>query len=130
MSAGDGSYTTNQYGTMYLGGLRLPNYATLKEITEPNVAKNVTLDGSLYVDFYNNRRKWEISWKLLKAAEYDAIRAKYNLQFSSQTMLQFVVDPLGLFVPVFISINEKNIKWNGQLIEGFTITLEEQYAIS
>lgn len=130
MSAGDGSYTTNQYGTMYLGGLRLPDYATLKEITEPNVAKNVTLDGSLYVDFYNNRRKWEISWKLLKAAEYDAIRAKYNLQFSSQTMLQFVVDPLGLFVPVFISINEKNIKWNGQLVEGFIITLEEQYAIS
>ena len=130
MSLGDGSYTTNQYGTMYLGGLRLPDYGTLKEITEPNVAKNVTLDGSLYVDFYNNRRKWEISWKYLKAAEYDAIRAKYNLQFSSQTMLQFVVDPLGLFVPVFISINEKNIKWNGQLIEGFTITLEEQYAIS
>lgn len=130
MSAGDGAYTVNQYGTMYLDGLRLPDYATLREITEPNVAKNVTLDGSLYVDFYNNRRKWEISWKLLKAAEYDAIRAKYNLQFSSQTMLQFVVDPLGLFVPVFISINDKNIKWNGQLIEGFTITLEEQYAIS
>lgn len=130
MSDGDGGYTVNQYGTMYLGGLRLPNYATLREITEPNVAKNVTLDGSLYVDFYNNRRKWEISWKLLKASEYDAIRAKYDLQFSSQTMLQFVVDPLGLFVPVFISINDKNIKWNGQLIEGFTITLEEQYAIS
>ena len=130
MSDGDGSYTVNQYGTMYLGGVQLPNYASLREITEPNVAKNVTLDGSLYVDFYNNRRKWEISWKLLKAAEYDTIRALYDLQFSSQTMLQFVVDPLGLFVPVYISINEKNIKWNGQLIEGFTITLEEQYAIS
>jgi len=126
----DGTYTQNQYGTMYLDGLQLPNYATLKEITQPNIAKNITLDGSLYVDFYNNRRVWEISWKYLKAAEYDALRAKYNLQFSSQTMLQFVVDPLGLFVPVFISINEKNIKWNGQLIEGFTITLEEQYAIS
>ena len=130
MSDGDGSYTVNQYGTMYLGGVQLPNYASLREITEPNVAKNVTLDGSLYVDFYNNRRKWEISWKLLKAAEYDTIRALYDLQFSSQTMLQFIVDPLGLFVPVYISINEKNIKWNGQLIEGFTITLEEQYAIS
>ena len=130
MSDGDGRYTTNQYGTMYLDGLRLPDYATLREITEPNIAKNVTLDGSLYVDFYNNRRKWELSWKLLKASEYDSIRAKYNLQFSSQTMLQFVVDPLGLFVPVFISITDKNIKWNGQLIEGFSITLEEQYAIS
>lgn len=130
MSAGDGSYTQNQYGTMYLDSLRLPDYATLREITEPNIAKNVALDGSLYVDFYNNRRRWEISWKLLKAAEYDLIRAKYNKQFSQQTMLQFIVDPLGLFVPVFMTINEKNIKWNGQLIEGFTITLEEQYAIS
>lgn len=130
MSDGDGGYSLNKYGTMYLGGLKLPNYATLKEITQPNVAKNTALDGSLYVDFYNNRRAWEISWKFLKPDEYDAIRAKYNLQFSSQTMLQFIVDPLGLFVPVFISINDKNIKWNGQLIEGFTITLEEQYAIS
>lgn len=130
MSAGDGSYTVNQYGTMYLDGLQLPNYGTLREITQPNVAKNITLDGSLYVDFYNNRRSWELSWKLLKASEYDSIRAKYDLQFSSQTMLQFVVDPLGLFVPVYITINEKNIKWNGQLIEGFSITLEEQYAIS
>lgn len=130
MSEGDGVYQTNQYGTMYLGGLQLPNYATLKEVTQPNLSKNVTLDGSLYVDFYNNRRVWEISWKYLKPAEYNAIRAKYDLQFTSQTMLQFIVDPLGLFVPVFISINEKNIKWNGQLIEGFTITLEEQYAIS
>lgn len=123
-------FTTNQYGTMYLGGVELPNYATLRELTQPNVAKNYALDGQLHVDFYNYRRSWEISWKLLKASEYDAIRALYDLQFSSQTMLQFVVDPLGLFVPVFISINEKNIKWNGQLIEGFTITLEEQYAIS
>lgn len=130
MSAGDGTYQVNQYGTMYLDGLRLPDYGALKEIINPNIAKNVTLDGSLYVDFYNNRRSWEISWKYLKPAEYNAIRAKYDRQFSQQTMLQFVVDPLGLFVPVYISINEKNIKWNGQLIEGFTITLEEQYAIS
>lgn len=130
MSAGDGSYSVNQYGTMYLDGLQLPDYGELREITQPNAAKNYALDGSLYVDFYNYRRVWNISWKYLKPDEYDAIRAKYDLQFSSQQLLQFVVDPLGLFVPVYISINDKNIKWNGQLIEGFAITLEEQYAIS
>lgn len=130
MSDGDGGYVVNKYGTMYLDTLRLPDYGELKEVTQPNVAKNITLDGSLYVDFYNNRRSWQISWKYLKPSEYDAIRAKYDKQFTNQTMLQFAVDPLGLFVPVFISINDKNIKWNGQLIEGFSITLEEQYAIS
>lgn len=130
MSLGDGSYELNKYGTMYLDGLQLPLYGELKEIVKPNAAKNYTLDGGLNVDFYNNRRMWEISWKFLKPAEYDAIRAKYDRQFSAQTMLQFIVDPLGLFVPVYMEINEKNIKWNGQLIEGFTITLEERYAIS
>ena len=120
----------NQYGTMYLDLLKLPDYGTLQEITQPNAAKNITLSGELYVDFYNNRRSWQISWKYLKPEEYNAIRAKYDKQFATQTMLQFIVDPLGLFVPVYITINEKNIKWNGQLIEGFSITLEEQYAIS
>lgn len=130
MSDGDGVYAVNKYGTMYLDGFRLPNYGALKEVVDPNIARNTTLDGSLYVDFYNNRRRWEISWNYLKPDEYNGLRAAYDKQFSQQTMLQFIVDPLGLFVPVFMTINEKNIKWNGQLIEGFSITLEEQYAIS
>lgn len=130
MSLGDGAYAPNKYATMYLDTLRLPDYGELKEITQPNAAKNYALDGSLYVDFYNNRRSWQITWKLLTVADYDLIRAKYDKQFSTQQMLQFIVDGLNLFVPVYISINEKSIKYNGQLIEGFSITLEEQYAIS
>lgn len=120
----------NDYGTMYLDQLLLPDYGALREITQPNVSKNTTLNGELYVDFYNNRRAWEIRWNFLKPEEYDAIRAKYDKQFAQQEMLMFVVNNLNLFVPVYININDKNIKWNGQLIEGFAITLEEQYAIS
>ncbi len=120
----------NYYATMYLDGMLLPNYGTLKEITQPNAAKNYTLNGELYVDFYNNRRVWEISWNFLEMAQYELIRAKYNKQFSQQAMLLFVVNNLNLFVPVYININDKNIKWSGQLVEGFAIILEEQYAIS
>lgn len=120
----------NQYGTLYLDGLLLPDYGSLREITQPNVSKNTTLNGELYVDFYNNRRAWEIRWNYLTVAQYEAIRAKYDKQFTDQAMQMFIVNNLNLFVPVYININDKNIKWNGQLIEGFTITLEEQYAIS
>lgn len=122
--------STNQYGTLYLDGLLLPDYGSLREITQPNVSKNTTLNGELYVDFYNNRRAWEIRWNYLTVAQYEAIRAKYDKQFADQEMQMFIVNNLDIFVPVYININDKNIKWNGQLIEGFTITLEEQYAIS
>lgn len=120
----------NKYETIYLDQYQLPDYAELTEITQPNVAKNVTLDGSLYVDYFNNRRAWEIKWAVLTPDEYDAILAKYNKQFSQDTMLMLIVNNRGLFVPCFMSISDKKPKWNGQRIVDFSITLEEQYAIS
>lgn len=120
----------NEYETMYLDQLLLPDYGELVEITEPNVAKNYTLNGQLYVDYYNNRRKWQIKWNFLTPAEYNLIRAKYDKQFSQDTMLMFIVNNRGLFVPCFMSISDKVPKWNGQRIQDFSITLEEQYAIS
>lgn len=117
---------------LYLGTLTLPNYANdgFKEITDPNVAKNVALDGTLYVDFYNNRRKWEINWDYLEPAEHNAIKALYNAQFTNETFTYFGVPALGINVPVYINIIDTNRKWNGSLIEGFGIILEEQYAVS
>lgn len=122
--------TANKYVTMYLDNYLLPDYGELKEISDPNAAKNYTLDGTLYVDFMNYRRTWQIKWNYLKIDEYDLIRGKYDKQFSDQNMLTFAIIDLGLSTPVFININEKNIKFNGQLVEGFTITLEEQSAVS
>lgn len=120
----------NKYETIYLDGLLLPDYGELKEVTTPNIAKNITLDGSLYVDYFNNRRSWEITWNFLNPDEYDAILAKYNKQFSQDTMLMLVVNNRNLFVPCFMSISDKKPKYNGQRIVDFSITLEEQYAIS
>ena len=60
----------NDYETMYLDNYLLPNYGKLVEKTQPNVAKNYTLDGTLFVDYYANRRTWVISWELLTCLLY------------------------------------------------------------
>lgn len=120
----------NDYATMYLDGLLLPDYGNLREVTNENASKNYTLDGQLYVDYLNNRRVWVISWKLLTRAQYNLIRAKYDKQFEEETMLNLIIDNLGIFTTVYMTINDKKVKWNGQYVEGFEITLEEQHAIS
>ena len=120
----------NKYETIYLDGLLLPDYGQIREIINENLGKNITLDGSLYVDYYNNRRGWEIKWDYLTPDEYDLIRAKYDKQFSQDTMLMLVVNNINLFVPCFMTISDKKPKWNGQRIQDFSIVLEEQYAIS
>lgn len=120
----------NEYETIYLDGLILPLYSGFKEITKPNIAKNVSLDGSMYVDFYNNRRCWEISWDLLKIDEYDAIRAKYDKQFTNQVFLPLDIVGKGIYVYCYINIKDKDIRYNGQYVEGFSIMLEEQHPIS
>jgi hypothetical protein len=124
------SYTVEVQAPLYLGGVALPLYAELVDTTEPNLSKNISLDGTLNIDFYNNRRKWTIKWNYLTAAEHDTIRALYDNQFLSSTLPTFWITSVNLAVPVFINIVDKNIKWNGQLIEGFQITLEEGYGIS
>jgi len=124
------SYTGEVQAPLYLGGVALPLYAELVDTTEPNLSKNISLDGTLNIDFYNNRRKWTIKWNYLTAAEHDTIRALYDNQFLSSTLPTFWITSVNLAVPVFINIVDKNIKWNGQLIEGFQITLEEGYGIS
>lgn len=120
----------NQYETMYLAGLRLPLYGSLTEIPDPNITKVETLDASLRVDFFNQRRAWQISWKLLTIAEYESIRAKYDQQFENSEFLNFIVEDKQINVSVLMTINNVDIKHNGQYIDGFSIKLEEQFAVS
>lgn len=120
----------NKYETIYLDGVLLPDYGEIIEVINENIGKNYTLDGSLYVDYYNNRRSWKIKWNMLTPTEYDTIRALYNKQFAQDTMLMLVVNNMNLFVPCFMTISDKKPKLNGQRIQDFSILLEEQYAIS
>jgi hypothetical protein len=115
---------------LYLGNLVLPAYGELTELTDPNASEIMTLDASLHVDFVNYRRGWNIGWKLLKADDYNLIRAKFNEQFASGVFHNFGIPTLSINVPVYMKINDKNIKWNGSFVEGFSIELLEQDAVS
>jgi hypothetical protein len=120
----------NEYETIYIDGLLLPLYTSFTEVTKPNLAKNITLDGSMYVDFYNNRRCWKMSWDILTIEEYAAIRVKYDKQFTSQIYLPLDIVNKGIYVFCYMNIDDKKIKYNGRYVEDFSIMFEEQHAIS
>lgn len=108
----------------------LPLYSTLRERIEPLESKNVTLDGTLYTDFINNRRSWVVGWEKLKSSDYDTIRAIYNRQYTSENVpIVFLVE-YGISAPMKFEISDRNIRLNGEIIEGVTVTLLEQYAVS
>lgn len=108
----------------------LPLYKTLSEKLDPIESKNVTLDGTLYTDFINNRRSWVVGWEKLKAADYDIIRAIYNRQYTSENIpIVFLVE-YNISAPMKFEISDRNIRLNGEIIEGVTVTLLEQYAVS
>lgn len=112
------------------GTVELPLYSSLKEMVDPNETDNTTLDGTLYTDFVNNRRSWMVGWEKLKAADYDTIRALYDEQYQYEAYHTFVLPEYGISAPMKINISDRNIRLNGEIIEGFSITLKEQYAIS
>lgn len=108
----------------------LPLYSTLKEQSTPIESENVTLDGTMFTDFTSNRRAWVVGWEKLKAADYDTIRTLYNAQYTNEAIPIVEIPEYGITAPMKIVISDRNIRLNGEIIEGFSITLKEQYAIS
>lgn len=112
----------------------LPNYARdgFQELIVPMHAKNVSLSGKLYVDFYNKRNGWRITFDAITAAEYAELRALYDDQFTNEEFLTF--DRTGLsgdLQQVFLNMpGERNIVWDQQAVLGLTITLEPEDAVS
>lgn len=115
-----------------IGGavVELPLYSTLKEITDPNETDTETLDGTLYTDFVNNRRAWQVAWEKLKAEDYDTVRNIYNQQYQYEGYHEYELPEYGIIAAMKMNISDRNIRLNGEIIEGFSITLKEQYAIS
>ena len=116
---------------MVLGGQLLPKPTTFKRIVDTNETDRVTLGGTLYTDFINTRRSWEVSWKLLKASDYTIINNLFYGQYSNESYYYLQFNAYSLYVPVKIEIDKnQNIRYNGGFYEGFKIILKEQYAIS
>lgn len=121
---------SNEYEALYLDNTLLPKHLDLTSTPVANAAKNRTINGTLYVDFQNNLRSWEVKWGMLTRAEVDAILAKYYLQFSEGRMLNFAIPGKGISTSVYVNVSPDSIKYNGQYSNDFTVVLEEAFAIS
>lgn len=116
--------------SIILGGVTLPVPTYLREVTTPNEGQNVTLDGTIYTDFVNVRRTWEMGWAFLCKEDFDLIRAVFDDQYALEAFPTLEIDYYDVLTPVKMSINTKEIRWDGNQVAGFQITLQERFAIS
>jgi hypothetical protein len=77
-----------------------------------NAADITTLSGELYTDFVSVEQSWTFNYESLTQAQYDALRAIYDLQF---TAYEYPLLSIPFYEledqPVRMYINDKNI-WN------------------
>jgi len=115
---------------IYLGGVLMPKYLALEEIVKPNANEVMSLDGTLRVDFVNTRRGWRLKWGLITVADYQTIRDKFDEQFETGNMHWLNIPAYNVYVQVYMKIDNKKIKHNGNFVDGIEVELYEQYAIS
>lgn len=116
---------------MVLGGRLVPKPSKFVKTETINGVDITTLGGVLYTDFRDIKRVWEVSWdNILYDTDHLTLMAVWRNQISTRTypMLQFASE--SLYVPVKMDISPQDIKYNGTLIQSFTITLTEQNPIS
>jgi hypothetical protein len=116
--------------TIILGGVTLPEQTQLLETTTPIETDVQSLDGSLYTDFINIRRSWSVGLVPLCRDDFDAIYTVYKNQYTNETYTTFVCAARSINTVVKVNISDQDIKWNGDRVDSFTITLKEQFAIS
>lgn len=116
--------------TIILGGVTLPVPTSFVQVSGQNATDNRTLDGTLYTDYINVNRSWNVSWNNLCEEDYNELYDLFFDQFSSLTYPTLVVSYYGISVPVKVNINDKDIFWDGNQIKDINVTLLEQYAIS
>lgn len=77
-----------------------------------NAADVQTLDGNIYTDFTGQKASWEFNYDSLTEDEYNAIRAKYDAQFTLFAYPELSVPYYSLANrSVRMYINDKDI-WN------------------
>lgn len=110
----------------------LPNYARdgFKPLREPNFAKNVTLGGRLYVDFFNERGGWEIEFDTISRSEYEQFKALYRDQFADREFLRFSDESLGIYdEEVFLNLPaSEELVWDKTVYRDFVIVLDNRFA--
>lgn len=97
---------------------------------QPNESDVVTLDGTMYTDFTNYRRVWNLHWGRLTAEQYQVLEDIFISQYSTGAYPLLEIDYYSVSAPVKMAINEKDIHSDGCYVYGVEVTLSEQYAIS
>ena len=115
---------------LIIGGRLIPRPSTFKKITDANETDRRTLGGELFTDFINLNRSWQIGWELITAEDFATIQALYTEQYQNETYHIMQFDAYNIYGPVKLEISEENIKWNGSVLQNFTMIIKEQHAIS
>lgn len=114
--------------------ITLPKYARdgLKEMIQQNFAKNRTLDGTLFVDFFNNIGGWKVKFDVVTVAEYADIRALYDDQFTNEEFLTLNDPDIPVSsLSVFLTLPaERDLSWAKSVCKNLQITLEPESADS
>lgn len=116
--------------TFSLGGTTVPRPTTFVRKDDGNYKARRTLQGVLYVDFRERLRSWTIGWNLILVdSDFSTLKTMWEQQFITRTFPQLVFPEYGVDTPVFMEISDQPIRYNGVLIESFTMTLTEQYPV-
>lgn len=115
-----------------LNGTLLPKHAKLVEKSSDQVAKNRALSGELTVDYWATIREWGVEFPIIDMADWDAMEAIYKSQFITGDMvhLEIISDDMNIDTYGFMSALKRNVRWNGQVVDGFSFDIEEAYANS
>lgn len=116
--------------TVYLNQTALPDFTDITETTPPNVSEVLSLDATLNVDFVNYRRSWKLTWNLISFENYTIIKNIWKGQFSSKAFPHLLIPTYGVSAPAYVKMSDSDLKFSGQWVEGFSIEILEQDAIS
>lgn len=112
----------------------VPRYqpSGLVPMVKQNFAKNYPLQGNMYVDFFNVRGGYQVSFDAITKAEYDELRLIFDDQLTNEEFLLLNDDALGIVdMSVFLNLPESyTLAWNKEAVTGLTITLEPENADS
>lgn len=110
--------------------IALPHPPLTQQDSNLDVKKR-TLDNTLHVYIAPNadKRIWIQVWEYLKIAEYTLIRGFRDRQRTLNTFPQLSITGLStgdiVNIPVFITMEEKNIIDNCETVENVSVTFEE-----
>lgn len=115
-----------------LNGFTIPpeRMEALLDETEPIEVSKRTLDGTLYTDYTTNTRRWRVKIAFLCAEDYDDLRTVYFSQYANASYVTLEIPFYGISTLAKMSMNEKDVRHDGDDIVGIEVMLDEQSAVS